>query len=80
MVEQGKATIKAVKKELRALQKAEEEQNQSESACTCPILLCTTWADACSRPPPPTPTYLLSSTSALVDRPPQMMSRKWSRS
>ena len=32
VMEQGKATIKSVKKELRLLQKAEEEQNQGESA------------------------------------------------
>lgn len=32
IVEQGKATLKSVKKELRLLQKAEEEQGQGESA------------------------------------------------
>ena len=36
IVEQGKATLKSVKKELRLLQKAEEEQGQGESARPLP--------------------------------------------
>ena len=37
IVEQGKATLKSVKKELRLLQKAEEEHDQSESAHSSPL-------------------------------------------
>ena len=36
IVEQGKMTLKSVKKELRLLQKAEEEQNQGEGARSLP--------------------------------------------
>ena len=43
IVEQGKATIKSVKKELRLLQKAEEDAASNESArypcITCIVLL-----------------------------------------
>ena len=39
IVEQGKATLKSVKKELRLLQKAEEEQGQGESARPLPSIL-----------------------------------------
>ena len=37
IVEQGKATLKSVKKELRLLQKAEEEHDQGESARSSPL-------------------------------------------
>ena len=37
IVEQGKATLKSVKKELRLLQKAEEEHDQGESARCSPL-------------------------------------------
>ena len=50
VMEQGKATIKSVKKELRLLQKAEEEQNQGEGARSLPLCIFT-----CSRYPHPSP-------------------------
>ena len=37
IVELGKATLKSVKKELRLLQKAEEEHDQGESARSSPL-------------------------------------------
>ena len=37
IVEQGKATLKSIKKELRLLQKAEEEHDQGESERSLPI-------------------------------------------
>ena len=39
IVEQGKVTLKSVKKELRLLQKAEEEQNQGEGARSLPLCI-----------------------------------------
>ena len=50
IVEQGKVTLKSVKKELRLLQKAEEEQNQGEGARSLPLCIFT-----CSRYPHPSP-------------------------
>jgi hypothetical protein len=37
IVEQGKATLKSIKKELRLLQKAEEEHDQGESERSLPL-------------------------------------------
>ena len=52
MIEQGKLTIKAVKKELRMLQKAEEEQNQGESARSpARTLVAVCWSPKSSGPP-----------------------------
>ena len=64
VMEQGKATIKSVKKELRLLQKAEEEQNQGESAR----------ATAAPSRPQTAPHGPLRPT------PTTQVSRRWSRS
>ena len=71
IVEQGKVTLKSVKKELRLLQKAEEEQNQGEGARSPPL---------CILLPLPTPVLLTRSVHQSPYAPtPQALSRPWSR-
>ena len=76
IVEQGKATIKSVKKELRLLQKAEEDAASNESARYTPLH------------PSAAPTPMIPKRSPHGPHPqpspavpmPQVRSRPWSRS